>query len=119
MDALVEVNIGREASKSGFDPDALFDAAARAREFEAVRVLGLMAIPPAAEEPHGNFWYFEKVCRLSVDIAENLYDNGFEYLSMGMSDDFEDAIAAGANMVRVGSAIFGHRPYQTTTGGFT
>jgi hypothetical protein len=78
-----------------------------------------MAIPPAAEEPHGNFRYFEKVCRLSVDIAENLYDNGFEYLSMGMSDDFEDAIAAGANMVRVGSAIFGHRPYQTTTGGFT
>ena len=108
-----------EASKSGFDPDALFDAAARAREFEAVRVLGLMAIPPAAEEPHGNFRYFEKVCRLSVDIAENLYDNGFEYLSMGMSDDFEDAIAAGANLVRVGSAIFGHRPYQTTTGGFT
>ena len=119
QDVLLEVNIGREASKSGFDPDALFDAAARAREFEAVRVLGLMAIPPAAEEPHGNFRYFEKVCRLSVDIAENLYDNGFEYLSMGMSDDFEDAIAAGANMVRVGSAIFGHRPYQTTTGGFT
>ena len=119
LDVLLEVNIGREASKSGFDPVALFDAAARAREFEAVRVLGLMAIPPAAEEPHGNFRYFEKVCRLSVDIAENLYDNGFEYLSMGMSDDFEDAIAAGANMVRVGSAIFGHRPYQTTTGGFT
>mgnify|MGYP001150245509 FL=1 len=119
QDVLLEVNIGREASKSGFDAAALFDAAARAREFEAVRVLGLMAIPPAAEEPHGNFRYFEKVCRLSVDIAENLYDNGFEYLSMGMSDDFEDAIAAGANMVRVGSAIFGHRPYQTTTGGFT
>ena len=119
QDVLLEVNIGREASKSGFDPGALFDAAARAREFEALRVLGLMAIPPAAEEPHGNFRYFEKVCRLSVDIAENLYDNGFEYLSMGMSDDFEDAIAAGANMVRVGSAIFGHRPYQTTTGGFT
>ena len=119
QDVLLEVTNGREASKSGFDPDALIDAAARAREFEAVRVLGLMAIPPAAEEPHGNFRYFEKVCRLSVDIAENLYDNGFEYLSMGMSDDFEDAIAAGANMVRVGSAIFGHRPYQTTTGGFT
>ena len=119
QDVLLEVNIGREESKSGFDPDELFDAAARAREFEALRVLGLMAIPPAAERPHGNLRYFEKVCRLSVDIAGNLYDNGFEYLSMGMSDDFEDAIAAGANMVRVGSAIFGHRPYQTTTGGFT
>ena len=56
--------------------------------------------------------YFEKVAQLYVDIGRNLYDNGFIYLSMGMSDDFEDAIAAGATMVRVGSAIFGHRQYQ-------
>ena len=52
-----------------------------------------------------------RISRLYVDIGRNLYDNSFEYLSMGMSEDFEDAIAAGATMVRVGSAIFGRRQY--------
>ena len=53
-----------------------------------------------------------EVSRLYVDINKNLYDNKFTYLSMGMSDDFQDAIAAGANMVRIGSAIFGARHYD-------
>ena len=109
---LLEVNIGGEPSKSGFAPDALYDAAARARELPHVRVLGLMTIPPPAREPRGNLPYFAKVASLYVDISRDLYDNRFKYLSMGMSDDFEDAIAAGATVVRVGSAIFGHRQYQ-------
>ena len=112
QDVLLEVNIGGEASKSGFAPELLADAAAQARDFAHIRVLGLMTVPPAARQPLGNLPYFEKVYRLYVDIGRNLYDNSFEYLSMGMSDDFEDAIAAGANMVRVGSAIFGRRQYQ-------
>lgn len=106
------MNIGGEQSKSGFAPDALYDAAARARELPHVRVLGLMTIPPPAREPRGNLPYFAKVASLYVDISRDLYDNRFKYLSMGMSDDFEDAIAAGATVVRVGSAIFGHRQYQ-------
>ena len=77
-----------------------------------MRVLGLMTIPPPAREPRGNLPYFTKVASLYVDISRDLYDNRFKYLSMGMSDDFEDAIAAGATVVRVGSAIFGHRQYQ-------
>ena len=89
-----------------------YPAAEAARTFSRVRVRGLMTIPPICREPHGNLPYFEKVAQLYVDIGRNLYDNGFIYLSMGMSDDFEDAIAAGATMVRVGSAIFGHRQYQ-------
>ena len=109
---LLEVNIGGEESKSGFSPRALYPAAEAARTFSRVRVRGLMTIPPICREPHGNLPYFEKVAQLYVDIGRNLYDNGFIYLSMGMSDDFEDAIAAGATMVRVGSAIFGHRQYQ-------
>jgi len=117
QDVLLEVNIGREETKSGFDPDALFAAGEQARSFPSIRVLGLMAIPPAAGK-QGNLPYFQKVQRLYVDMGEKLYDNGFQYLSMGMSDDFEDAIAAGANMVRVGSAIFGQRHCQTTTGGY-
>ena len=112
QDVLLEVNIGGEESKSGFPPAGLYAAAESAREFAHVRVLGLMTIPPVEQEPHGNLPYFRKVSQLYVDISRNLYDNSFKYLSMGMSDDFEDAIAAGATMIRVGSAIFGHRQYH-------
>ena len=111
QDVLLEVNVGGEESKSGFDPEELYPAAEAARTFSHLRVRGLMTIPPVAQETHGNFPYFEKVARMYVDINRNLYDNSFKYLSMGMSDDFEDAIAAGATMIRVGSAIFGHRQY--------
>ena len=112
QDVLLEVNIGGEASKSGFAPQDLYEAAERARSLDRVRVRGLMTVPPIAREPHGNLPYFGEVSRLYVDISRKLYDNSFAYLSMGMSDDFEDAIAAGATMVRVGSAIFGRRQYQ-------
>lgn len=109
---LLEVNIGAEESKSGFLPEELFAAARAARDFSHVSVQGVMAIPPAAQEEHGNLPYFQQVFALYIDISRELYHNGFKYLSMGMSDDFEDAIAAGANIVRVGSAIFGQRDYQ-------
>ena len=112
QDVLLEVNAGGEASKGGFAPEETFAAAEKARAYPNLRVLGLMTIPPPAEAPGENLPYFEKVYRLYVDIGRNLYDNSFVYLSMGMSGDFEDAIAAGANMVRVGSAIFGRRHYQ-------
>ena len=112
QDVLLEVNIGGEESKSGFSPETLTAAAEAARKLSHVRVRGLMTIPPIEREPHGNLPYFEKVAQLYVDISRNLYDNGFIYLSMGMSGDFEDAIAAGATMIRVGSAIFGYRQYQ-------
>ena len=112
QDVLLEVNIGGEESKSGFAPEELYAAADRARAFSSVRVRGLMTIPPVERTPHGNLPFFARVSELYVDIGQNLYDNTFVYLSMGMSDDFEDAIAAGATMVRVGSAIFGQRHYQ-------
>ena len=112
QDVLLEVNIGGEESKSGFAPEELFAAADKARAFSGVRVRGLMTIPPVERTPHGNLPFFTRVSELYVDIGQNLYDNTFVYLSMGMSDDFEDAIAAGATMVRVGSAIFGQRHYQ-------
>jgi len=112
QDVLLEVNIGGEESKSGFSPETLTTAAEAAHRLSGIRVLGLMTIPPVEREPHGNLRYFEKVSQLYVDISRNLYDNSFIYLSMGMSDDFEDAIAAGATMIRVGSAIFGYRHYQ-------
>ena len=112
QDILLEVNVGGEESKSGFAPGEVRRAAERARTRRHVRPLGLMTIPPVLRESHGNLPFFQEVFRLYVDISENLYDNGFKYLSMGMSDDFEDAIAAGATLVRVGSAIFGARQYR-------
>ena len=112
QEVLLEVNIGGEESKSGFAPQDLYEAAEKARDLSHIRVRGLMTITPVEQVPHGNLPYFVEVSRLYVDISRKLYDNSFAYLSMGMSDDFEDAIAAGATMVRVGSAIFGRRHYQ-------
>ena len=112
QDILLEVNIGGEEAKSGFAPGAVEQAAAQAKTLAHVRVRGLMTIPPADATREENMAYFEKVRALYVDISRKMYDNGLEYLSMGMSVDFADAIRAGANMVRVGSAIFGARDYS-------
>ena len=112
QDILLEVNIGGEEAKSGFAPGAVEQTAAQAKTLAHVRVRGLMTIPPADATREENMAYFEKVRALYVDISRKMYDNGLEYLSMGMSGDFADAIRAGANMVRVGSAIFGARDYS-------
>lgn len=112
QDILLEINIGGEEAKSGFAPEELFAAAEQAKMLPHVNLRGLMTIPPVEVVPHGNTQYFEKVHRLFVDISEKLYDNKLEYISMGMSGDYADAIRCGANMVRVGSAIFGARNYN-------
>ena len=109
---LLEVNIGGEESKSGFAPEELEAAARHAAELPNLSMEGLMTIPPIQTVPHENLPYFREVYRLYIDIGEKVFHNKLKYLSMGMSDDFEDAIAAGANMVRVGSAIFGARHYN-------
>ena len=111
QDILLEVNIGGEEAKSGFAPEETEAAAVLARELPHVRVRGVMTIPPVETVPHGNLVYFEKMHRLYVDINGKIYDNKLEYISMGMSGDFADAIRAGSNMVRVGTAIFGARDY--------
>lgn len=113
QDILLEVNIGGETAKSGVEPDALPQLLETAAACAHIRVRGLMAIPPVAETSDGNHAYFTKMHELFVDIGRKKYDNVFmDFLSMGMSGDFEDAIAAGANMVRVGSSIFGARDYS-------
>ena len=113
QDILLEVNIGREEAKSGFAPDAVFQAAEAAMSRPHVRVRGLMTIPPADADRDANMRYFDKVRALYVDINTNLFHNELKYLSMGMSGDYEDAIRTGATMVRVGTAIFGARHYNT------
>ena len=85
---------------------------AAAAEFPAVSVRGLMTIPPICRRPEENLPYFQLLHQLFIDNGEKKYDNvRMDFMSMGMSGDYEAAIACGANMVRVGTAIFGHRIY--------
>ena len=111
QDILLEVNVGGEEAKSGFAPADTEAAAEAAASRSHVRVLGLMTIPPADADRDTNMRYFEEVRALYVDIDRKMFHNNFKYLSMGMSGDFADAIRCGANMVRVGTAIFGVRHY--------
>ena len=111
QDILLEVNIGGEEAKSGFAPEEVFDAVRYARTLPHISLRGLMTIPPIAVEQGANIPYFERIHALFVDIGEKMYDNKWEYISMGMSDDYAEAVRCGANMVRVGSAIFGARNY--------
>ena len=111
QDILLEVNIGREEAKSGFLPEALLSGAETALEKPHIRVLGVMTIPPADADREANLQYFDKVRALFIDMSEKLFHNKLQVLSMGMSGDYEDAVRAGATMVRVGTAIFGSRHY--------
>ncbi|MCI8328975.1 MAG: YggS family pyridoxal phosphate-dependent enzyme [Oscillibacter sp.] len=111
QDVLLEVNIGEEAAKSGFLPAELLSGAEAALGRSHLRVLGLMTIPPVDAKREENLRYFDKVRALFLDMNEKLFHNSLQYLSMGMSGDYEDAIRAGATMVRVGTAIFGRRNY--------
>ena len=112
QDILLEINIGDEESKSGLHRDEIYQMLEKVALSSAVRVRGLMAIPPICENPGDNNKFFEEMCNLSVDITAKKYDNVcMEILSMGMSDDYADAIAHGSTMIRVGTAIFGARNY--------
>jgi hypothetical protein len=94
---LAQVNIALEGSKGGFPPGVLFSELQKLKPLRHIHLRGLMCIPP----PYETQW-FEQMNRLFVST-------GLEVLSMGMSDDYEQAVLAGANMVRVGSALFGGR----------
>lgn len=99
----IQVNTGREPQKAGVDPDAADDFIAACQNAHRLTVSGLMCIPPADEDPTP---HFELLGRIAAR-------NAIPLLSMGMSGDFETAIACGATHIRVGSAIFGHRPAPT------
>ena len=113
QDILLEINIGREESKSGFLTEELDAVLQKMTDFDAIRVRGLMAIPPICQNSGDNDKFFAEIRNLCVDIRAKKYDNVWvDIMSMGMSDDFEAAIAHGSTMIRVGTAIFGARDYQ-------
>lgn len=112
-DILVEVNIGKEENKSGVMPEMLEELLEEISTLPAVNVKGLMTIPPICEKKDEIRRYFEKMNRLFLDISSKKLDNvSMDILSMGMSSDYYEAILEGANMVRIGSALFGNRIYK-------
>ena len=112
QDILLEINVGEEESKSGFDVSEVLPILEQISEFPHIFVRGLMAIPPISQNSGDNRKFFQKILQLSVDIRAKKYDNVLvNCLSMGMSDDYEDAICCGSTMIRVGTAIFGKRNY--------
>ena len=114
QDVLLEINIAAEPSKSGFAPEELGAALEEASRLPSIRVRGLMAIPPICVSGDENRPFFTKMKQLYVDNGGKKYDNiSMDFLSMGMSGDYLAAVACGANMVRIGSAIFGQRVYPT------
>ena len=118
QDILLEVNVAGEQSKGGVSVEELPALVDLAVELEHVCLRGLMAIPPISHEPGANIPYFSTMRQLFVDIKEKMTDNqnSMMCLSMGMSGDFEDAIAQGATLVRVGTALFGPRPPMRANG---
>ena len=110
---LLEVNIAAEESKSGFTPEEALEISGKMTSYPHIKLSGLMAIPPISHFPGENCRFFQEMCNLFVDIRRKKYDNvDMMQLSMGMSDDFADAIACGSNMIRIGTAIFGPRNYH-------
>ena len=105
---LIQVDLGQEATKFGLDEAHLFPTLEQLRGYKAVRVEGLMVMPPLAEDPEEARPYFRRLRELLEDARRQGLVRG-RALSMGMSHDFEVAIEEGATHVRVGTALFGER----------
>lgn len=111
-DVLLEVNIGREESKTGFLEEELNENIYEISKIQGIRVCGLMTIPPICENNTKLCKFFENIYKMYVDIGAKKLDNVYmQILSMGMSGDYTEAILCGSNHVRIGSKIFGPRIY--------
>jgi pyridoxal phosphate enzyme (YggS family) len=108
LEVLLEINVGGESQKAGALPDEAEDLLRHALACDRLDVRGLMAIPPWGDDPEASRPYFRALRELRDDLQQ-IVQVPLPELSMGMSHDFEIAIAEGATMVRVGTAIFGHR----------
>jgi pyridoxal phosphate enzyme (YggS family) len=107
---LIEVNTSKEATKYGVPVDSAINFLKEVVELKHLKIQGLMTMAPLAEDPEKARPYFRRLKELFYEIKGlNLPNVEMEYLSMGMTDDFEIAIQEGSNMVRIGRAIFGRR----------
>ncbi|GHU81518.1 UPF0001 protein [Clostridia bacterium] len=109
---LIEVNVGKEENKSGVIPEKILELLDEIKDINGICVKGLMSIPPICEKKSQISQYFSFLYKLFIDIRGKKMDNIImDILSMGMSDDYYEAILEGANMVRIGSLLFGARIY--------
>lgn len=112
-DILIEVNIGDEESKSGIQAENVYELIDEIKDFDNISVKGLMCIPPICDSPQKNLKFFNKMNNIFIDISGKNIDNiSMDILSMGMSADYYEAVLCGANMVRIGSSLFGARNYK-------
>lgn len=111
-DVLIQVNVAEEPSKSGFKLEEVLPFIEKILDFKNIKVHGLMTIAPYTEDEELLRKIFKAMFNLKEDIAKRNYENlTMEYLSMGMTNDYEIAIEEGSNMIRIGSGIFGERKY--------
>lgn len=112
LDILVQVNIAKENTKFGLLTEKVEDFVREVAGYQNIRVKGLMTVPPFVRNSEENRHYFKKMKKIMVDLNDKNIDNiSMSVLSMGMTGDYEVAIEEGATLVRVGTGIFGERPY--------
>lgn len=113
MPVLIEINIGKEETKSGIFEESIFEFSAELSKYKNIMVSGIMTIPPANSDNDRIRYYFSRMKEIFEDLKKLNYENfDIKYLSMGMTDDFEIAIEEGANIIRIGTGIFGERNYD-------
>jgi pyridoxal phosphate enzyme (YggS family) len=111
VDLLVQVDLAHEPTKHGAREEELMSVFAAARRWRAARLVGLMLLPPAVDDPEDARPYFKALERVRQELlARGVEGSMLAEKSMGMSHDFEVAVEEGATLIRVGTAIFGHRP---------
>ncbi len=115
MPVLVEINSGREEQKSGVFPEKTEQLVREISGLNNIRVMGLMTMGPRSGNPEDSRPYFVETKRIFERIKKlNLPDTEMSYLSMGMTNSYKIALEEGANIVRIGSKIFGERNYGAT-----
>lgn len=113
MPVLIQINIGKEETKSGIFEEEVDDFVKQIASLSNIIVMGIMTVPPINTDDEKTRNYFRKMKEIFVKLKSLKHDNfDIRYLSMGMTDDFEIAIEEGANIIRVGSGIFGKRVYK-------
>jgi PLP dependent protein len=108
IECLVEVNSSGEESKSGVTPEATLDLVRGVRRLATIRLTGLMTVGPLTDNPERIRAAF-RTCQRLFEQGREIVSDGFDTLSMGMSDDFAEAIAEGSTMIRIGTGLFGRR----------
>jgi PLP dependent protein len=112
VDILLQVNTGREAQKGGVVPEKTIEFAQEVAALKGLRLRGLMALPPRDESSRR---HFECLRELSQKLQQTSFGRHATHLSMGMSNDFEEAIECGATMIRIGTTLYGDRTNHSIT----